>query len=145
MIMWPSRGKIQLELPEAFRIIYPKVRCIIDRTEVFTETPSALDIQATLWSDYKRHSTMKFLIAVTPNGAPCYVPPCYGGRATDKFIVKDCGSLIFVEPYDQVMADRGFKIKDELLMSNAYLCIETQYQSWFTNGPKRSKGNILDS
>ena len=35
----------------------------------------------------------------------------------------DCGSLNFVEPYDQVMADRGFKIKDELLMSNAYLCI----------------------
>ena len=46
MIMWPSRGQIQLELPEAFRKIYPKVRCIIDCTEVFAETPSALDIQA---------------------------------------------------------------------------------------------------
>ena len=66
---------------------------------------------------------MKFLVAVTPNRAPCYVSPCYGGRATDKFIVKDCGFLNFVEPYDQIMADRGLKIKDELLMSNAYLCI----------------------
>ena len=139
MIMWPSRGKIQLELPEAFRKIYPKVRCIIDRTEVFTETPSALDIQATLWSDYKRHSTMKFLIAVTPNGAPCYVPPCYGGRATDKFIVKDCGFLNFVEPYDQIMADRGFKIKDELLMSNAYLCIAPSTKAGLQMVPREVK------
>lgn len=137
--MWPSRGKIQLELPEAFRKIYPKVRCIIDRTEVFTETPSALDIQATLWCDYKRHSTMKFLIAVTPNGAPCYVPPCYGGRATDKFIVKDCGFLNIVEPYDQIMADRGFKIKDELLMSNAYLCIAPSTKAGLQMVPREVK------
>ena len=84
LIMWPSKGQVQLELPDCFRRMYPKVRCIIDCTEVFTETPSALDVQAALWSTYKHHSTLKF---------------------------------------DQVMADRGFKIKNELLMRQAYLCI----------------------
>ena len=47
---------------------------------------------------------MKFLVAVTPNRALCYVSPCYGGRANDKFIVKDCGFLNFVEPYCSVLS-----------------------------------------
>ena len=38
-------------------------------------------------------------------------------------LLKTVVSLNFVEPYDQIIADRGFKIKDELLMSNADLCI----------------------
>lgn len=51
---------------------------------------------------------------------------CYGGRATDKFIVRDCGFLNLVEQNDQndqIMADCGFKIKDELLLRIATLCI----------------------
>ena len=123
MIMWPSKGQIKLELPDSFQRLYPNVRCIIDCTEVFTDTPSALDVQAALWSEYKHHCTMKFLVGITPNGAPSYVSQCYGGRATDKFIVRDCGFLDLVERNDQIMADRGFKIKEELLMRNATLCI----------------------
>ena len=121
--MWPSKGQIWRQLPQCFRRVYPNVRCIIDCTEVFTETPSALDVQATLWSEYKHHTTIKFLVAITPNGAPSYVSPCYGGRATDKFIVQDCGFLKLLQPFDQVMADRGFKIREELMMYQADLCI----------------------
>ena len=51
------------------------------------------------------------------------MPPCYGGRASDKLIIKDCGSINLVEPYDQVMADRGFKIHEELMMQQATLAI----------------------
>ena len=123
MIIWPSKGQVKLHLPDSFKRLYPNVRCIIDCSEVFTETPSALDIQAALWSDYKHHCTVKFLVAITPNGAPCYVSQCYGGRATDKYIVRDCDFLNCVEPYDQIMADRGFKIREELLLRNASLCI----------------------
>ena len=123
LIMWPSKGQIWRQLPQCFRRVYPNVRCIIDCTEVFTETPSSLDVQATLWSEYKHHTTIKFLVAITPNGAPSYVSPCYGGRATDKFIVQDCGFLKLLQPFDQVMADRGFKIREELMMYQADLCI----------------------
>jgi len=31
--------------------------------------------------------------------------------------------LNLIEPYDEVMADRGFKIKEDLMMSMATLCI----------------------
>lgn len=123
LIVWPDKGVIKRELPESFRRLYPKVRCIIDCTEVFTETPSALDIQAILWSEYKHHTTIKFLVSITPNGSISYVSPCYGGRASDKFIVRDCGFLNLIEPFDQIMADRGFKIKEDLLQYQAYLCI----------------------
>lgn len=39
------------------------------------------------------------------------------------FIVRDNGFLKLIEPYDEVMADRGFKIREDLMMSIATLCI----------------------
>ena len=95
-------------LPECFKKSYPKVRTIIDCTEVFLETPSSLEVQALLWSEYKHHSTFKFLVAITPNGAVSWVSPCYGGRTTDIYIVQDSGFLDILEPYNTVMADCGF-------------------------------------
>ena len=102
---------------------YPKVRYIIDCFECFTATPSGLDLAATMWSEYKHHYTFKVLVAITPNGAVSYVSPAYGGRATDIFIVKDSSFLNLLEPYDEVMADRGFKIREELMMRMSTLCI----------------------
>ena len=123
LIIWPSRSQIKKTLPRCFRKLYPKVRCIIDCVECFTEMPSGLDLAATMWSEYKHHYTLKALVAITPNGATSYVSPTYGGRATDIFIVKDSGFLDLLEPYDEVMGDRGFKIKEELLMRMASPCI----------------------
>ena len=48
LIVWPSRPQVQKCLPFCFRKICPKVRCIIDCFECFTETPSGLDLAATL-------------------------------------------------------------------------------------------------
>ena len=123
LIVWPSRQQVKKTLPTCFRKLYPKVRCIIDCFECFTETPSGLDLAATLWSEYKHHYTFKSLVAITPNGAISYVSPCYGGRASDIFIVRDSGFLNMIEPYDEIMADRGFKIREDLMMHMATLCI----------------------
>lgn len=82
-----------------------------------------MDIQPMCWSEYKHHTTVKFLIGISPTGLIMYVSPCYGGRASDKHIVKDSGFLNFLEPYDQVMADRGFKISDELAPYQVMLTI----------------------
>ena len=48
LIIWPTRGQIKKTLPNCFRKLYPKVRCIIDCFECFTETPSGLDLTATM-------------------------------------------------------------------------------------------------
>ena len=62
LIIWPSKQQIKKALPCCFEKLYPKARKIIDCTEVFTETPSALDTHCLLWSDYKQHTTIKFLV-----------------------------------------------------------------------------------
>ena len=123
LIIWPTRSQIKKTLPSCFRKLYPKVRCIIDCFECFTETPSGLDLAATMWSEYKHHYTLKALVAITPNGAISYISPTYGGRASDIFIVKDSGFLDLLQPFDEVMADRGFKIKEELMIKMCTLCI----------------------
>ena len=46
-----------------------------------------------------------------------------GGRATDIHVVRDSGFLKKLEPFDQVMADRGFKIQSNLLSHSLTLCI----------------------
>ena len=103
--------------------MYPKCRVIIDCSEVFTETPTALDVAAALWSEYKHHHTIKFLVAITPTGAVSWISSMYGGRASDCHIVRDSGFLDNIERYDLVLADRGFKIREELLTIGANLAI----------------------
>ena len=123
LIIWPSRARIRSTLPDCFKRLYPNVRTIIDCSEIFFDTPSSLDMQACLWTDCKHHCTVKFLIAITPNGAVSWFSPLYGGRAFDNHIVRDSGFLGILEPFDQVMADRGFKIKTNLAMKQCSLAI----------------------
>ena len=123
LIKWPSKEQTKKVLPKCFEKYYSKVRCIIDCSEVFIETPSSLELQAICWSDYKHHCTFKFLIGITPNGLISFVSDCYGGRASDKFIVMDSRFMNHLESFDQVMADRGFKIRDDLAMYQATLAI----------------------
>jgi len=93
LLIWPSRNKIRGTLSDCFKRLHPKVRTIIDCSEIFFDTPSALDVQSCMWSDYKHHCTVKFLVAITPNGAITWISPLYGGRASDIHIVRDSGFL----------------------------------------------------
>ncbi|XP_068676803.1 uncharacterized protein [Montipora foliosa] len=110
------------------------------------KTPSGLDLAATLWSEYKHHYTFKVLVAITPNGAISYVSPCYGGRASDIFIVRNSGFLKMIEPYDEVMADRDFKIREDLMMHMATLCIPPSCASSMQMLPRdvRETSNIAN-
>ena len=123
LIIWPSKGQVFATLPDAFKKLYPKVRVIIDCTEVYLETPSSLEVQANLWSDYKHHCTSKFLVAITPNGAISWISSTYGGRTSDVYIVRNSGFLDLLEPYNRVMSGRGFKIKSTLTIKRCYLVI----------------------
>ena len=37
------------------------------------DTPSSIDVQACLWSDYKHHDTIKFSVHIAANGAVSWV------------------------------------------------------------------------
>ena len=103
--------------------MYPKTRVIIDCTEIFVETPSSSEVQSLLWSEYNHHCTFKLLICITPNGTISWISPAYGGCGSDRFIVQDSGFLDLLEPDNCVMANQGFKIKDDLLMRWCTLAI----------------------
>jgi hypothetical protein len=55
-----------------------------------------------------------FFIAIAPKGFIMYISPLYGDRASDNYITKNSGFLNFILPGDEVMADRGFTIGEEL-------------------------------
>ena len=52
-----------------------------------------------------------------------YVSPCYGRRASDKFIFNNCAFVSWIEPNDQVKADREFKVKEDVMVVQARLVI----------------------
>lgn len=76
--------------------------------------PRSLVVQVCLYSGYKHHYTVQFLVTITSNGALSSISPTYGGRTSDVFIVRDSRFLDLLKPGDQVMADRGFEIKTDL-------------------------------
>lgn len=123
LITWPERHIIKRNLPSMFRKYYTKCVVIIGCSEIFIQTSTSLDVAAMCWSNYKHHSTVKYLVCITPNGGISYVSDCYGGRASDKFIVEDSGFLKKLRPGDQIMADRGFKIHDTLAFWQCSLTI----------------------
>ena len=123
LVIWPSSSQIKSTFPNYLKKLYHNMRVIIDCTEVFMETPSSLVGQTCLYSDYKHHCKVKFLVAITPNGALSWISPTYGGQTSDVFIVWDCGFLDLLEPADQVMTDQGFKIKTDLAMKQCAVCI----------------------
>ena len=86
LVTWLPRDVIKSNLPEGFKKISPKTQCIIDCTEVFIERSKSLNVQASTWSDYKKHNTIKFLVVISPHGYIMLLSDCYGGRATDQYI-----------------------------------------------------------
>lgn len=108
LIFWPNKRTISVLLPEAFKKNYPNCRCIIDCTELKVEQPNTVEQRVYMYSRYKGSYTVKFLVAITPNGMISFVSKCYGGRSSDSFITNDSGFLALLESGDEVLADKGF-------------------------------------
>ena len=43
---------------------FPDLKVIIDCTEIFTQKPSSLKANKEIYSNYKSHTTFKFLVAI---------------------------------------------------------------------------------
>lgn len=111
----------EVNLPKLFQKLYHNMRVIINCPEVFMETPIPPVGQACLYD--RHHCTVKFLVAITPNGTLSWISPTDGGQTSDLFIVWDSGLVDILEIGDQVMADLTFIIKTDLPMKQCKLCV----------------------
>lgn len=139
-IKWPSKRKVKKYMPKSFKTSFPKTRSIIDCTEIFIQKPRSPTAQHKTYSSYKSHNTFKCLVSITPEGAFSFVSDLWGGNASDRFITENSGYLDLISAGDEVMADRGFLIRDLLTERRATLVIPP-----FTRKCKWGKGKRLNS
>lgn len=120
----PSMEVVKKALPKKFKKPgYCKVHNTIDCTEIFIQTPSNPVIRASAWSNYKHHNTAKILVSIPPNGAFDLISEAWGGCTSDVHLTRESEFYNILEPYDVVMADRGFTIAEDLLLHKADLFI----------------------
>ena len=132
LIVWPDSETLRENLPVAFRKHFINAKCIIDCFEIFIERPLSFDARAATYSNYKKHNTVKVLIAIAPTGAITFISKAWGGRVSDKVITQECGFLDHIEPGDLILADRGFNVSDEVAIRQAKLVLPS-----FTRGKKQ--------
>lgn len=116
-IFWPNNDVVKRLLPITFRYRYGNVKSIIDCLEIEIEKPSDPLKQSLTWSEYKKCNTIKYLVSCTPNGFINFISGGFGGRITDNNIITLSNYLQELPDNVTVMADRGFKQIDMLLLS----------------------------
>jgi len=132
LIRLPPREVINLHMPSLFKECFPQTVLIIDCTETEMERPSALDNQSACYSSYKSRTTKESLVGITPSGVVAFVSELYPGSVSDKEITTKSGLLDILQQGDQVMADKGFTIQDDLAAVGASLVM-----SEFLQGKKQ--------
>lgn len=141
MIRFPSAQDVKKFMPRSFKLTFPKTRCIIDCTEFFIAKPRSPTAQSKTFSSYKQRNTFKALIGISPSGAITFVSKLWGGNTSDRYITKESGFLDLVQAGDEIMADRGFLIRDLLLERHAKLIIPPFTQKCATGKGKRLSAN----
>lgn len=137
LLKWPSKNVINRFRPGSFRLIFPNVTVIIDCADFFSiKKPRNPTAQSQTFSSYKQHNTFKTLVFISPSGAITYISKLWGDNVSDRFITKDCGFFDLIQPGDEIMADRGFLLRDFLLKKRAKLMIPP-----FTKRYAQGKGN----
>lgn len=113
-IKWPSKGKVQANMPHHFIPHFQNTIAVLDCTEVGIKCFGCVNCKTDSYSQYKGRHTAKFLVCVSPDGAIIDVSQAYPGRASDKFIFnneKIMDKLVPTE--DAIMVDKGFAIENE--------------------------------
>lgn len=115
LIHWPDRETMRATNPPVFKAHFPRLTGIMDCFEIFIQRPKNLKARAEVYSNYKKHSTMKAFVVCSPLGAVTFISTVWGGRASDIEIVRESGfiSADLHQPGDQLLADRGFTLKED--------------------------------
>ena len=123
VILLSQQLELNCQLPSSEKTAYQatcfynfiNVGIVLDCTDVFSQSPGALETHKQVHSNYKHHSTITFLVGMSPSGAIIYVSDMWGGRASDQKITHESFQhLSALDAGNKVMVDRGFTIAEDL-------------------------------
>lgn len=123
LLRWPTeRKKLLVNVPTYFHSTFrDSITIIVDCFELFIERASLLRSLAQAFSQYKHHETLKFLIGISVTGVILFVSIGFGGRASDKEVVKKSGFLDHLQEGDVVLGDKGFLVEKDVNEKGATL------------------------
>ncbi|XP_078679629.1 uncharacterized protein LOC144915282 [Branchiostoma floridae x Branchiostoma belcheri] len=122
LVYWPPSEAIEQYIPECFKK-WPRIRAILDCTEIPVQRPSLAKANSQIYSNYKSRPTAKTLVACTPGGTVSFVSASAGGSMSDKRLVERSSIIDKFAVGDVCMADRGFNIQDLLAVKGVQLVI----------------------
>ena len=121
LIKWPATTIGPTEPPYNHM---PNTVAIIDGTEIFIQRPSNLSTQKSSYSEYKSHTTVKYLVSIDPfTGVFNFVSQGFSGNSSDRFVVENSDFLSLLKPGQRILADRGFTARDLIASKRAFLTI----------------------
>ena len=121
LIRWPQTTIGPTDSPYN---LLPNAVAIIDGTEIFIQKPSNLATQKSSYSDYKSHTTVKYLVGIdTFTGVFIYVSPGFSGNSSDRFTIQNSGILDELKPGQRILADKGYNARDLFAQKRCFLTI----------------------
>ena len=92
------------------------------------EMPKNYKTRKSACSNYKKHNTIKFLLAITPFGTVTFVYQYWGGTVSDQILIGESRLLQLVEYGDVLLADWGFGVSDSVTIH--YATKEIPISTW---------------
>ena len=121
LIVWPQTNIGPTNPPYNF---LPNSVAIIDGTEIFIQRPSNLTTQKSSYSDYKSHTTVKYLVAIdTFTGVFTFISAGFSGNASDHFTIEHSGILDVLKTGQRILADKGYTARDLFATKRCFLTI----------------------
>ena len=143
LIQWPKTN-IGPKVPPYDDL--PNSVGIIDGTEIFIERPSNLETQKSSFSDYKSHTTVKYLVAIdTFTGVFTFVSPGFSGNCSDRFTVQHSGLLDLLQPGQRILADKGYTARDLFAQKRCFLTIPSFLSDGRLSGQQAIQSRLIAS
>lgn len=126
---WNDTELVKFYAPSDFKKKFPRVRVIVDGTEIKCDKPTEPTAQKATFSTYKNTNTVKVMIFSNPGGLNTALSDAYGGSASDRQVIERSQHILErLDPGDSVMADKGFDIEDILAGYGVSLNIPTFFK-----------------
>ena len=121
LIRWPQTTIGPTVHPYNF---LPNAEAIIDGTEIFMQRPSNMATQKSSYSDYKSHTTVKYLVGIdTFTGVFVYILSGCSGNSSDRFTVEHSGLMDELKFGQRILADKGYNAQDLFVQKQCFLTI----------------------